>query len=582
MRRFLRALYEFLGSLTIAVPLLIVIATVLAWGTIYETRFGTASVQRVVYSSWWFQSLLGFLALNLAIAAIQRYPWQRRHIPFLTAHLAIILILIGGIIGGRFGIQGQLIIPEGQAENTLHLFRNVLTVRQANPGVEQVFPTRFETQAWVHEPNMAVPVTFDGRSVQLTVDRYYPNASTEETVTGDGAEDNPAIQVRMMHQEHEDTVWLFARDPDRFGVSWGETHVLFIEPKDAQSLERLMNPSLAPPHPRGAVSLAFPTIPGTREIPVPESLNEPIEIPGTPYHITFKDYFPDFEMDEQGLRSRSASPNNPAVAFTLSGPEGTDPYMLFALHPDFSSVHGWQFQIPAQVRYTFDGTPAFPDQSIALLQTPSGTLSAILVDTAEKRQVIEPLVLGTRYTHPSLDYQFEVVASYPRATITHHFTNEDNEVKAEALHLVAREGDERAEAWIRPRETVELRLGKEPITVEYGPATRQLPVTVKLLDFRKITYPGLELAAGFESDVEVTDPQHGLILMRKISMNNPLRYRGFSFYQSSYIPGSPEVTVLSVRSDPGTPLVYAGFITVILGVIAMFILRATTGSGASL
>src|SRR3990167_9648339 len=112
-------LLKMLGSLTLAAPLLVVIAGVLAWGTIYETRFGTAAVQRFIYHAWWFQALLAFLALNLAIAALERYPWQRRHVPFVLAHIGIILILLGGIIGSRFGVEGQLIIPEGQAEHTL-------------------------------------------------------------------------------------------------------------------------------------------------------------------------------------------------------------------------------------------------------------------------------------------------------------------------------------------------------------------------------------------------------------------------------------------------------------------------------
>ena len=81
------------------------------------------------------------------------------------------------------------------------------------------------------------------------------------------------------------------------------------------------------------------------------------------------------------------------------------------------------------------------------------------------------------------------------------------------------------------------------------------------------------MAAGFESDVQLSDTQRGIIMMRKISMNNPLRYRGFSFYQSSFIPGPPETTVLSVRNDPGTPFVYAGFFIVIGGVVSMFVLR---------
>ncbi|MBI3324580.1 MAG: cytochrome c biogenesis protein ResB, partial [Candidatus Omnitrophica bacterium] len=104
----------------------------------------------------------------------------------------------------------------------------------------------------------------------------------------------------------------------------------------------------------------------------------------------------------------------------------------------------------------------------------------------------------------------------------------------------------------------------------------ELPFAVKLLDFRKIDYPGTQMAAGFESDVQLTDPQRGVILMRKISMNNPLKYRGYSVFQSSYVPGAVETTVLSVRNDPGTPFVYAGFLIVILGVAAMFILRTKT------
>ena len=82
------------------------------------------------------------------------------------------------------------------------------------------------------------------------------------------------------------------------------------------------------------------------------------------------------------------------------------------------------------------------------------------------------------------------------------------------------------------------------------------------------------MPAAFESDVEMSDPARGLILMRTIKMNQPLRYRGYHLYQSSYVPGQVETTILSVRNDPGTPFVYAGFLIVIGGVITMFIFRA--------
>jgi cytochrome c biogenesis protein ResB len=107
--------------------------------------------------------------------------------------------------------------------------------------------------------------------------------------------------------------------------------------------------------------------------------------------------------------------------------------------------------------------------------------------------------------------------------------------------------------------------------VEYAPAQRELPFLVKLMDFRKIVYPGTEMAASFECDVQLIDAERGVILMRKISMNNPLRHRGFSLFQSSYVPGPVETTVLSVRNDPGTPFVYAGFLIVVAGVVLMFV-----------
>ena len=562
-----------------AVPLLIFIAAVLAWGTIYETRFGTASVQRFVYGSWWFQGLLGFLAVNLAAAALERYPWKRKHVPFVLAHIGIILILLGGILGGRFGIEGQLVIPEGEADNVLQLPRNVLTVRQPNPGVTQVFPTRFETQAWVREPQAVFPVTVDRRDIRLIVDRYYPDAVTDEEITGDGTDDNPAAHILMrdgggvsaIGPGGSDAFWLLARDPDRFSAGRGESQVLFVAPNTEEQLRQLLHPGReGSSAPRGTLVLQFE---GGRpiEIPVPAQRGRTIPVKGTPYRLTFKDYFPDFVISEEGLMSRSSEPNNPAVSFTLEGPEGVDPYLLFALHPDISAMHGWQHRIRVQASYQHVGGESLPPNAVVLLHEPDGALAAVLTGPSGERRTLDSVASGTWYPHPWLGDEFSVDAHYPRARVAQHIRNRSDEVKAEALHLTAQEGSETAEAWVGLRGSASLALGKEPVAVEYRPAQRELPFTIKLMDFRKFTYPGIDMAEGFESDVQLTDSKRGLILMRKISMNHPLRYRGYSLFQSSYIDGEPQTTVLSVRNDPGCPLVYAGFLIVIAGVVTMFI-----------
>lgn len=569
MKRILR----WLGSLKMAVALLLLIAVVLAYGTIYEARFGTAAVQRFVYHAVWFQLLLGFLAVNLAVAALERYPWRRRHLPFVLAHIGIICILVGGIIGGRWGIEGQLIIPEGETAHVLETPGNVLVVRQPNPGVPHIIPTRFETQAWVREPNAVFPLDVDGRAVTLTVDRYYPDAVVDEQFYDDGAAENPAVQVRLADQGHEDTVWFAARDPERFGVGWAQAHVLFMEAASDTQLRQVLGATQPADQPRGVVSVRVPSKHVARQIPVPAQMNQRVRIQGTPYELIFKDYFADFAIADTGLVSRSDEPNNPAVSFTVSGPEGTDAYMLFAFHPDFQLSHGREHQIPIEVTYAHPAGTMLPPNAIALVRAPDGHLLAVMTDDGGKRQVVDPVRVGQSYTHPSLGYALTVDRYYPRARIEQHFVNQGDEIKAEALHVVAREGDQQAHTWLSLRGTAELPLGQKPLIVEYRPGQRPLPVQVKLLDFRKTEYPGTSMAAGFEADVELTDLQRGVTLKRTISMNNPLKYGGYSFFQSSYFMGEVETTVLSVRNDPGTPLVYAGFIIVVLGVVAMFLRR---------
>jgi hypothetical protein len=63
---------------------------------------------------------------------------------------------------------------------------------------------------------------------------------------------------------------------------------------------------------------------------------------------------------------------------------------------------------------------------------------------------------------------------------------------------------------------------------------------------------------------------------KEISMNEPLKYKGYTFYQASFQedPGSgrPMASILSVNYDPGRYLKYFGAIMIVLGSILMFYL----------
>ena len=57
-------------------------------------------------------------------------------------------------------------------------------------------------------------------------------------------------------------------------------------------------------------------------------------------------------------------------------------------------------------------------------------------------------------------------------------------------------------------------------------------------------------------------------------MNHPTKYGGFSLYQSSYKQADNRmVSVLSVSRDPGLYVVFAGYITTLLGMLIVIWIR---------
>ena|GEM_PF-747342 len=103
-----------------------------------------------------------------------------------------------------------------------------------------------------------------------------------------------------------------------------------------------------------------------------------------------------------------------------------------------------------------------------------------------------------------------------------------------------------------------------------------LPFIVRLDDFVLDTYPGTNRPSGFASYVQITDKQDHHSFTAKIWMNNPLKYRGYTLFQSSYQQDHEtgrEATVLAVAKDPGQIIVFGGYITLLIGMIWMLVYK---------
>src|SRR4051812_21722394 len=78
-------LFRLLSSLKLAVMVILGLAISLSTATILESLYDTPTAQYWVYRSLWFYCLLGGLGANIFFVAMSRYPWKKKHIPFLLA-----------------------------------------------------------------------------------------------------------------------------------------------------------------------------------------------------------------------------------------------------------------------------------------------------------------------------------------------------------------------------------------------------------------------------------------------------------------------------------------------------------------
>jgi hypothetical protein len=103
------------------------------------------------------------------------------------------------------------------------------------------------------------------------------------------------------------------------------------------------------------------------------------------------------------------------------------------------------------------------------------------------------------------------------------------------------------------------------------------PYVVTLADIRKEDYIGTSTPRDYSSFVSLVDQQRGIDRDNvRIWMNNPLRYAGETFYQSSYhaagsIPGSTkEWTALQVVKNSGWMIPYVACMIVFVGMFGQF------------
>lgn len=101
------------------------------------------------------------------------------------------------------------------------------------------------------------------------------------------------------------------------------------------------------------------------------------------------------------------------------------------------------------------------------------------------------------------------------------------------------------------------------------------PYYLHLIDFRFDRYAGTEKAKNFSSRIRLERPETGEKREVTIRMNEPLRYDGKTFFQSSFDKNTEQTTILQVVDNPGWLTPYFACVLVAAGMIWQFVVHLT-------
>lgn len=163
--------FRFLSSVKMAVPLMLVVLVSVAIGTLYEARYNAQVASIEVYRTWWFQGLLVLLWLNILCAALSRIPWRIHHTGFVITHIGLLTLLFGAWVTMEFGIDGQLRVVEGQANDLVVLSQPIIQVSQPDSRVPLTYHLARALEA---RSGDQLPLADLARQTGLRVDRYLP------------------------------------------------------------------------------------------------------------------------------------------------------------------------------------------------------------------------------------------------------------------------------------------------------------------------------------------------------------------------------------------------------------------------
>ncbi|MGB3790532.1 MAG: cytochrome c biogenesis protein ResB [Phormidesmis sp.] len=564
-----------LGSIKLAVPLLVAIASILIDATFYEAEVGSAVVQQEIYKSPWFGGLMFLLAANLGISTLLRYPWKgARKIGFAITHWGLVVIIAGSAAVIHLSVEGMMLARTDAGP--------VSTLRVDGDLVEVAAPGQPSEQAslFIKADGTVVP----NKVGELSLLGYSDNTINTVRFVPGGKVDNPAVRLVLKSDRMGQSLerWLAAAPSAYDSLDVGPAELQIVRAQAADQLATALTaPTEAPAAARkGTVTVLWQG--QSRTLDVERELNKPFELKAQGQTLTIQPtgFWPDFRLD--GNRqpvTATALPRNPAVQLAVTNGESTESWFVFG-NPGFEPIRN-QIEgdpIAFGVEYEIAANPG-PTAFFRLVVDAAGDLH--YAANSSKGFETGAIAVGDSVTPGWADFEVTLADYIPRATVEREIVPlpkaalaKGTPAEGEPALLVSIDEVSKP-VWVAWGQPTAISSEKGDWFVAFSPKLLQLPFSLKLNDFIVERNEGSESVAMWTSVVSLIDsqPTSGhTVSDRRVWMNHPTWFRGWKIAQASWNPGDLSQSTLQIKREPWwvTGLTWLGSAMVIIGVATMF------------
>ena len=203
------SIVRILGSLYFAVFLITVLVVVLTVSTTLESLYGTPFAQKYFYQSAWFDAFLALVGVNILCSTLLRLPFKRQHTGFVVTHIGILMVLAGSLLSRFLGVDGNMLLAEGETKNEIVLAGDRLTVHHGGHA------------AWLDLDNTSPARLRRGFDLsdteKISIDKIWTDAVVVTDILP-GPQDspaNPAVEVTLSSEAmaFKETFWLIQKNP---------------------------------------------------------------------------------------------------------------------------------------------------------------------------------------------------------------------------------------------------------------------------------------------------------------------------------------------------------------------------------